>query len=110
MGYAEDILAIVAATFDGENGACTVRIKRHTFAAVCSGMEEIRTPTDQGIVSGYSGNVRYALSVEAVTIDAGDVFEFKRTGIDADFITARALARSSIGGAVRLSISAEFAQ
>jgi len=109
MGFAEDILAFAAAAFTGIDGACTVRIGHDDFDALCTGIEEIYSPTDQGLVKGYNGNVRYALSIEPELTLPGDTIKIKRTGIDAKFITARVGSRHSIGGAVRLSVTAEFA-
>ena len=110
MSFAAQILEAAAATFTGIDGACTVRYKREEFAALCTGIEEIRSATDQGIVSGYSGNVRYALTTEPAEILAGVVVEVKRTGIDSKYVKARVGSRHSIGGAVRLTVTAEFSE
>ena len=108
MSFAKDILAIAAATFTGDDGACTVRVGRDEFTALCTGIEEIYSPTDQGVVKGYAGNVRYALDIEPEVIAPGSAIKIKRTGIDAKFLNARVGSRHSIGGAVRVSVTAEF--
>jgi len=108
MSFAAQILAEAQAAFAGIDGACLVRDGHDEFAALCTGIEEIYSPTDQGLVKGYSGNVRYALTAEQDVIKAGGTIKIKRTGIDAKFLTARVSSRHSIGGAVRLTIVAEF--
>ena len=110
MSFAAEILAIAAATFTGDDGACTVRVGHDVVTALCTGIEEIRSPTDQGVISGYSGNGRYALEDELTVIKAGDKFEIKREGIDSKYLKARAVSRHSIGGAVRISMQAEFGE
>jgi len=89
------------------DGTCSVKSGRSEWAGWCSGLDEIKTSTDGGLVSGYSGNVRYQKSVEAVEINAGDVLEVKRAQ-DAKHIKLRAAFRHETGGAVRLTVQAEF--
>ena len=110
MSFAKEILAIAATVFTDDDGACSVRVGRDTITALCTGIDEIRSATEQGVVSGYSGNVRYALEDELTFIKAGDKFEIKRDGIDAKYLKARAISRHSIGGAVRISMQAEFGE
>jgi hypothetical protein len=102
---AATILAAATAAF--EDGACTVKSGRAEWPGLCTGLDEIKTATEQGQVSGYSGNLRYAKASEATAIKSGDVLEVKRA-IDTAFIKVRVAVRHDIGGAVRLSITAEF--
>jgi hypothetical protein len=107
MSMAERILMAARNSAIGVDGACIVKVGRNQFDALCTGLDEIRASTDQGIMSGYSGNVRYLASVESKQILAGDVIEIKRVN-DAKFLKVRVGNRHQIGGAVRLSIAAEF--
>ena len=87
---------------------CSVRVGHDTIArAICTGLDEIKTATDQGGIKGFSGNLRYLSTDEPKEIAAGDVVEVKRAQ-DAKHIRVRAGVRHEMGGAVRLTISAEF--
>jgi hypothetical protein len=107
MGMAEQILTAARNSAIGIDGACMVRFARGEWEALCTGLDEIRAATDQGMLSGYNGNVRYAASAELRPVLAGDVIEIKRTA-DAKYIRVRVGSRHQIGGAVRLTIAAEF--
>lgn len=99
---------ILAAVKSGmPDGVCSVRSGREVWEGWCSGLDEIKTSTEQGLVAGFSGNVRYLTADETVTINRGDVLEIKRAQDD-DYIKARVGFRHSSGGAVRLTIAAEF--
>ena len=89
------------------DGTCSVRIGRAVWSGWCSGLDEIKTATDQGQVAGYSGNVRYLKSEEPTEIKAGGVVEIKRAQ-DAEYIKLRVSFRRENGGAVRLTVQAEF--
>ncbi len=102
---AATILTAARARFP--DAACTLRLGRAEWGGLCTGLDEIKTGTDQGTVAGYSGNVRYLKADEPSAIMAGDVVEVKRLG-DAAYIKMRVAARHPIGGAVRLTIASEF--
>jgi hypothetical protein len=107
MSMAETILAAARNSPIGTDAACVVKAGRDEWDALCTGLDEIRAATDQGILSGYSGNVRYAASKEPKRILAGDVIEIRRV-MDDKFFKVRVGNRHPIGGAVRLTIAAEF--
>jgi hypothetical protein len=102
---AATILAAAIAQFP--DAACSFRLGRAEWGGMCTGLDEIKTGTDQGRVAGYSGNARYLASAEPQTIDAGDVLEAKRAQ-DGDWLKLRVAARHQTGGAVRLTVAAEF--
>jgi len=106
MSIAATILAAAQSAFE-EDAGCVVKIGRNEFNAICTGIDELRAATDQGIMSGYIGNVRYLSSVEGKPVNAGDVINIKRLS-DKSFIKVRVGSRHEIGGAVRLTIAAEF--
>jgi hypothetical protein len=89
------------------DGACSVRSGRSVWAGWCSGLDEIKAATDQGQVAGFSGNVRYLKSAEAVEIKAGSVVEIQRPQ-DSTYQRLRVSFRRENGGAVRLTVQAEF--
>jgi hypothetical protein len=107
MSMADRILAAARNSAIGIDGACIVKLGRSEWEAICTGLDEIRAATDQGMLSGYTGNVRYLASEESKDVLAGDVVEIKRPQ-DARFIRVRVGSRHQIGGAVRLTIAAEF--
>ncbi len=89
----------------------TVRLrKRDVIArAVCTGVERMREPSEQGLVTDPRGTVRYLLSEEPTPrVKPGDVLEIKLPYMT-DYLTVRCEARNDIGGAVRLEVEAEFA-
>jgi hypothetical protein len=106
QNMAADILTAEIAAFP--DAACTFRHSRSEWSGMCAGMNEIKAATDQGQVAGYSGNARYLSADEPTTIDAGEVIEVKRAQ-DADWLKLRVAARYENGGAVQLTIAAEFA-
>jgi hypothetical protein len=89
------------------DGTCTVKSGRSVWAGWCSGLDEIKTATDQGQVAGFSGNVRYLKSAEPVEIKAGSVVEVQRPQ-DESYQKLRVSFRRENGGAVRLTVTAEF--
>ncbi len=105
QNMAETILAAAIAAFP--DGACSVKSGRSVWSGWCSGLDEIKAATDQGQVAGFIGNVRYLKSAEAVEIKAGSVLEVKRSQ-DADYQRLRVSFRRENGGAVRLTVQAEF--
>jgi hypothetical protein len=106
QNMAATILTAAIAAFP--DGACSVRVGRDVIAtALCTGLDEVKTATDQGNVIGFSGNVRYLLADEPREVKKGEVIEIKRAE-DAAYFKVRAGVRHSSSGAVRLSITAEF--
>ena len=99
------LLAAAIAAFPDK--VLSIRIGKTEFSGWSSGLTEISTTTDQGRVVGYSGEVRYYEADEPRRIDKGESFQVKRN-TDDKFVTVRAAARKDGGGAVRLSIAAEF--
>ncbi len=102
---AAKILTAAIAAFP--DGACTFRKDRREWSGICTGLDEIKTSTEQGRLSGYSGNARYLKTDEPEIIESGDVLEVKRLQ-DTDYIRVRVGVRHETGGAVRLTIAAEF--
>jgi hypothetical protein len=98
---------IIAAAMEAmPDGVCSIRVGKSVVQAFTSGLQEVRTGTDAGMVEGYSGIVRYA-SAGAPSIDKGQAIEIKRAH-DAAYITVRVAAVKQIGGAVSLTIAAEY--
>ncbi len=102
---ASDILTAAIAAFP--DGACTIRKDRSEWSGICTGLDEIKTSTEQGQLSGFSGDVRYLKEDEPARIESGSVLEVKREQDD-NFIRVRVGVRHETGGAVRLTIAAEF--
>ena len=107
MSMALQTLAAITSSLT--DGACTVRIGRDVISSAhCSGLDDIRAETEEGVALGYSGNIRYLLADEPSVAKSGAVVEVKRTH-DADYIKVRVAARHVIGGVVRLAVAAEYA-
>lgn len=79
-------------------------------SAFCSGMERVRAQTDEGLVNGADGNVRYLTSAEpSAWADGinGQVVEILFYG-ESEWERFRVASRKPLQGAVRLNLLAEF--
>jgi hypothetical protein len=98
---------LTAAIAQFPDAACTFRLGFAEWGGMCTGLDEIKTATDQGNVAGYSGNARYLASVEPAIVSPGDVVDVKRAQ-DETWLKLRVSARHQTGGAVRLTVMAEY--
>lgn len=104
--------SVVTVRYAGNNAALAGTIS----SAFSAGVERIRASTDEGIIDGADGNVRYATSDEpqgwatdtngqpAIT---GQVIEVKFYG-ESNWVRFRVTSRKPLEGAARLNIVAEF--
>lgn len=90
-------------------GCCIVRHPDGHYIpdAWCAGLDEIRQATEQGIIHGVAGYVRYTAKSEIQAIQPGAKVEIKRAG-DTNPITVRADLRHQTGQAVRLQITPQY--
>jgi len=88
---------------------CQVRIDGKTVIAraLSVGLQHGTTPTDMGVGQAVDGNVRFLAADEPREIKVDEPIEIKRAH-DAAFVPVRVMSRVQIGGAVRLSLEAEF--
>jgi hypothetical protein len=93
-----------------EDARCLIRLRGRDVVskALCTGLEEMAEPSDEGIVFGANGEIRYLLSDEGAEVQRGEVVEFKRTENAKTWNRLRAKFRKPIGGAIRLTVVPEY--
>ena len=80
--------------------------------ALCTGLENTRAQTDEGLYVGADGQVRYKASLEPTAWKAnnaicGQVVEVLLYG-ETEWRRVRVVTRREMAGAVRLSVTAEY--
>ncbi len=89
------------------DGTISLRKNGVEWEAWTSGATRVRIQTDQGLVSGYDGVIRFNATDKTPQIQAGDKIEIK-TQDDPDFITARVSTVRKTFDMIRINLTAEF--
>lgn len=102
-----DLIATARETYP--EGCCTVRHPdgHYISDAWCAGLDQIRQATEQGIIHGVAGIVRYTAKSEITAIKPGATISIQQDG-DTDPITVRATLRHQAGQAIRLEIMPQY--
>jgi glutamine phosphoribosylpyrophosphate amidotransferase len=93
-----------------EDARAQVRVDRRDVIALalCTGLDELAAASDEGIVYGATGVLRYLSSDEPREVRPGETVEVQREQDGEKWIKARIDQRKENGGAVRLTLVPEY--